>query len=70
MSETAEEYENETFRILMGDKKYPKYGYRPIELRKRILTLLEREERTRMICKKSLFYKMNTPCPFCGWTHV
>jgi len=66
---TAQEYREETFRILMGDKKYPKAGYKPIEIRERIEKLLEREKRTKIICAKKEFLKTDFACPYCGWHH-
>jgi len=40
---TAEEYEHETKALIMGDTKYPEFGYRPIDIRNRILELLNTE---------------------------
>ena len=41
---TAGKYREETEKLLMRDKKYPKSGYRPIDIRERVERLLEIEK--------------------------
>lgn len=48
---TAGEYGDESETILMGDDKYPRYGYRPIDIRKRIKHLLFQEEQAALLQK-------------------
>ncbi|HUT43616.1 MAG TPA: hypothetical protein VMW95_04695 [Desulfobacterales bacterium] len=42
---TSGEYRNGLDVLIMGDKEYPIYGYKPIEIRNRIEKLLEIERR-------------------------
>ena len=49
--ETAGKYKEETERILMSDKKYPRLGYRPIDIRERIEKLLEIEKEYKKMSK-------------------
>jgi len=44
---TSGEYRNGLDVLIMGDSEYPTYGYRPIEIRKRIEKLLEIEKSSR-----------------------
>ena len=66
---TGGEYRKETETLLMEDEVYPQGGYRPIDIRNKTESLLKIQARANEICKKKLFRKMGTACPYCGWTH-
>ena len=64
---TSDEYDKETLRILMGDVKYPTFGYKPINIRDRIEKLLRIEKFTLRVCESKSFGR--GPCPYCGYHH-
>ena len=69
MGKTAGEYQRETELLLMEATPYADGGYTPQDIRDRVKQLLEREKRTREICKKIQKEGKVKYCIYCGWSH-
>ena len=69
MGKTGGELNKENKAFLMGDAHYPEWGYRPIDVKKRIAKLREIESRAKEICIRKDFKAIGIACPYCGYSH-